>query len=643
MGKAFSQEISKLSETYTWALTQPIDEIKNFVGNSVNSPLLAIGSGGSLTVAHLATKLHELSGMLSKAMTPLELITSDLNFSDNCVLIPSASGRNPDIANAFKFAAISEPKQLMAICMRKGSELEKLSKKFQHYHFKQYDFPLEKDGFLATNTQIAFFTLLCRSYEEVLELEYRLADQIQFSSDYSAEFQGISDVISKDTQIVLYGKWGTPAAFDLESKFSEAALGCVQLTDYRNFGHGRHYWLEARKEKTGIIAIITPQEEKLARRTLSLIPKEIPVVKITTKNLEHIGCFELLVKTLHFVNETGKFLNVDPGRPSVPEFGRRLYRLTTDISTNSLDSLNSISNDEYHFFKRKFGKIVDIDKNFITTRLSEFYQYLKTIEENSYNSIIFDYDGTLCDLKDRLKGIQPTLSKELERLLRNKIIIGIATGRGISVRTDLRREIPKKYWKDIIVGYYNCSDIGLLSDDTHPNKKLEMDANLQKLKVILEQNRFNDIFTFEDRPNQITIEPVSKIYSKLTEKILLDIVHKNKFNGIQILESKHTFDIIAPNVSKINLIEICQKKAAKKNEKFKTLCIGDQGLWPGNDYWLLSHPASLSVDIVSPDLLSCWNISKPGHVGAQATLDYIKRINTFVGYFNYCKNLRENS
>ena len=642
MGKPFNQEISKLSETYSWASNLPIEEIKNFVGNSVNSPLLAIGSGGSLTVAHLATKLHEKSGMLSKAMTPLELITSDIDFSDNSILIPSASGRNPDIANAFRFAATNEPKQLMAICMRAGSELEELSKKFQHFHFKQYDFPLVKDGFLATNTQIAFSTLLCKSYEEILELDYRLADQILFSNDYSSEFQGISEVISKDTLIVLYGKWGTPAAFDLESKFSEAALGCVQLTDYRNFGHGRHYWLEARKEKTGIIAIITPQEEKLARKTLSLIPKEIPVVKITTSNFEHVGCFELLIKTLHFVNETGKFLKVDPGKPSVPEFGRRLYRLKTDIPSIHSASLNSINNGEYHFFKRKFGKIVDIDKKFISTRLSKFYQYLKTIEENRYSSIIFDYDGTLCDLKDRLKGIQPTLSKELVRLMRHKIIIGVATGRGVSVRVDLRREIPKKYWESVIVGYYNCSDIGLLSDDTHPNKKLKMDANLQKLKEFLEQNRFNDIFSFEDRPNQITIEPVSKIYSKLTEKILLDIIHKNTFNGIQILQSKHTFDIIAPHVSKINLIEVCQKKAGKENEKLKTLCIGDQGLWPGNDYWLLSHPTSLSVDIVSPDLLSCWNISKPGHIGAQTTLDYLKCLNTYEGYFNYCKNMREN-
>ena len=70
MGKPFNQEITKLSETYAWASVQPIDEIRNFVENSINSPLLAIGSGGSLTVAHLAIKLHEMSGMLSKAMTP---------------------------------------------------------------------------------------------------------------------------------------------------------------------------------------------------------------------------------------------------------------------------------------------------------------------------------------------------------------------------------------------------------------------------------------------------------------------------------------------------------------------------------------------------------------------------------------------
>src|SRR5260370_29648479 len=43
--------------------------------------------------------------------------------------------------------------------------------------------------------------------------------------------------------IVLHSPSLDAAAWDLESKFSEAALGSIQVADYRNFAHGRHHWI----------------------------------------------------------------------------------------------------------------------------------------------------------------------------------------------------------------------------------------------------------------------------------------------------------------------------------------------------------------------------------------------------------------
>lgn len=643
MGKPYDQEMSKLPDTYQWALTQPIEDLKKFVGNSVNSSLLAIGSGGSFTVAQLAIKLHEQTGYLSKAMTPLELITSDIDFFDMNILIPSASGRNPDIINAFNFSAKKEPKQLIAICLRKGSELQSISQNFFNSQFVEYDNPLGKDGFLATNTQIAFCTILCRAYEHVLGLKNRLSENIPELKSNSEKFENISEVLSKESIIVLYGKWGTPAAYDIESKFSEAALGCIQLTDYRNFGHGRHYWLEAKKENTGIIALVTPEEEKLAKKTLSLVPKNIPVTFIKTQQSGHVGSFDLIVKVLLFVNETGKIKKIDPGRPIVPEFGRKLYRLNLSSYLKSGEKTNRNNDKIYLAIKRKFGKIVDIDEEFFEAQKQPYLKYLETLEKNVYHSIIFDYDGTLCDLKDRFDGIKPEIERELTRLLKNGIIIGIATGRGISVRKDLRKKISKKYWDSVIIGYYNCSDIGLLSDDKHPNKNSKNDDSLKIVKDFFEKNQFGNIFKIEPRPKQITLEPISPIFTKLTERIIFNFIQKNALTGIQVLESKHTFDIIARDVSKNNLIKLCQDASSMKNCDAKVLCIGDQGEWPGNDFWLLSNPDSLSVDKVSPDLLSCWNLSQPGYINAQATLDYLKSFIICDGYFKFARNSRKSN
>jgi hypothetical protein len=61
-------------------------------------------------------------------------------------------------------------------------------------------------------------------------------------------------------------------------------------------------------------------------------------------------------------------------------------------------------------------------------------------------------------------------------------------------------------------------------------------------------------------------------------------------------------------------------------ETTAVLCIGDRGRWPGNDFALLQEPYSLSVDEVSPDPNTCWNLAPPGHRGIQVTLDYLQSL-----------------
>src|SRR5258706_14034164 len=89
---------------------------------------------------------------------------------------------------------------------------------------------------------------------------------------YEELSSSLQQMYTKSTWVVLFGGWGLPAAVDIESKFVEAALKNIQLADYRNFAHGRHHWLAKRPNETAVLALITPEEEKLARQTLDLLP-----------------------------------------------------------------------------------------------------------------------------------------------------------------------------------------------------------------------------------------------------------------------------------------------------------------------------------------------------------------------------------
>ena len=76
----------------------------------------------------------------------------------------------------------------------------------------------------------------------------------------------------RDTVLILHDGWGRAAAVDAETRLSEAGLAGTQLADYRNFAHGRHNWLDKNRDRTGIIAFVTPGCDRLAARTLCLIP-----------------------------------------------------------------------------------------------------------------------------------------------------------------------------------------------------------------------------------------------------------------------------------------------------------------------------------------------------------------------------------
>ncbi|MCL6447902.1 MAG: HAD hydrolase family protein [Armatimonadetes bacterium] len=639
MGKPYEIELCNLNQTYQWSFEVPIEKLCAFVKSSHDLPMVAVGSGGSLTAAHMAAFLHQRTGMIAKAITPLELISSGNFIRENSVLFLSAGGRNKDILSAFRFAVTSEPRQLMALCTRKESPLKRLSNEFRWSCFLDFDLPTGKDGFLATNSLLAFNVILIRAYKEIFMESYTFPKYLPSTQEIFEQLNAsVQPLLKRDVWVVLYGGWGLPAAIDSESKFTEAALKHIQLADYRNFAHGRHYWLAKRGEETGVVALITPDERKIAAKTLDLLPENIPLLHIVTDRSGPVGALELLVKTLHLVYLVGIACGIDPGMPKVPTFGRRIYRLGISLSDRDTTFTIGLNSQMATAIIRKsrYSSIKEMKVEDINYWKKAYQEYISRLESISFGSVIFDYDGTLCDLNERYKGPPTEIGQELVRLLRGGIIIGIATGRGKSVRFNLQRLIPKEYWKQVLIGYYNGSDIAFLNDETHPDKARPLDASIKSIKDALESHeQFCRIAKYECRPKQITVEPVNVAIWKKTKAVLFDIINKNNVPGVQVLESGHSIDVLAPGVSKLHLVKACEEAAKQAGNPGVALCIGDKGEWPGNDYDLLSTPYSISVDTVSPDPASCWNLSQAGHRGVQATMYYLQSM--FISNYNSFK------
>ena len=110
MGRPYANEMAQLPTTYAWALEADIGEFSDAIRDAATRPLVVVGSGGSLTAAHLAADLHQRGlGQIARVMTPYELVAFGGPPRGSAVLMFSAGGRNKDIRGALDACLASEP------------------------------------------------------------------------------------------------------------------------------------------------------------------------------------------------------------------------------------------------------------------------------------------------------------------------------------------------------------------------------------------------------------------------------------------------------------------------------------------------------------------------------------------------------
>jgi hypothetical protein len=555
-------------------------------------------------------------------MTPLEATQTPMFLMDSSAALLTAGGKNPDVLAAFRSIVAHEPRRFLVMCASSGSPLAKLASSYSYVDVTEVDLPSGKDGFLATNSLLASCVLLLRAYGHAFGQESALTvgltailESVQSDEDRSLD---LSSLWQRPVLTVLHGPSTFPAAFDLESKFTEAALGSVQLADYRNFAHGRHHWLAKRGDQTVVLAFITERDREVAEKTLAALPSSIPVARIEVPFDGALAALAAIVRVFKVVKSAGEATGIDPGDPGVPPFGRQIYHLRAygKEATTIEDAA----------IERKSGTTLSLLKsqNSLEEWKAAYQRFVTSFANATFGGVVFDYDGTLCDEDHRFEPLNSRMASALNALLTDGVVIGVATGRGKSVKESLRKAIDKTQWHRVIVGYYNGGDIASLDDNDRPDGTDCVHQALEPFAAILRTDRdLSRLARLTFRTPQITIEPNLKIHADRLWRLLQHLLFTLEVPGVVALRSSHSMDVLAPSVSKRAVVERVMNMVRAKTS---VLCIGDRGLWPGNDFALLSNPYSLSVDEVSPDPATCWNLAEPGRRGMDATLDYLSRL-----------------
>ncbi len=630
MGRPFERELSEFPTTYEFATTLDLDSLTRVVCELGNGPLIVVGSGGSQSGAVLAAHLHTLhTGQPGYAVTPLELVDALPIRSDAAVLLLSASGGNNDILAAFELAVRSEAREVVGLVTRARSRMEALSSRYGKSRVITYP-ALVRDGFLATNSLLLMSVALTRSYQFAGAAADGLPETLDSLLDGAGRHRSEIDegfeqeLAGKEFLTVLHGAALTAAATDVESKFVEAGLAAVMPSDYRNFAHGRHHWLAKHLETSGVVAFIDHRESRLARSTLRLVPAEVARVSIVVPGAASQAALAGMVSSAYITAAAGKDRGIDPGRPGVPGFGGKLYslpalrgrvrRLPWADDRLQMAGLRKLA-------ARGVLRPTEVEEETFRQLAAN---HLAALKSRLFASLVVDYDGTLCDSDHRFVPLGETVAAQLTRLLESGVMVGVATGRGKSVRESLRSSLRSELWSNVVVGYYNGAEIICLAEERLPNTQDNVDPRLEAIQERIQQ-RFGEGVKTTLRPSQLTVEAagvlgLSRSFGEIHELLESDVA----YDGLRAVTSTHSIDVLAETATKISVVRLLEHAASSGD----VLALGDSGRWPGNDFELLGYEHSLSCDVVSSHPSTCWNLLPAGMSGCMGALAYLASFRT---------------
>jgi hypothetical protein len=138
--------------------------------------------------------------------------------------------------------------------------------------------------------------------------------------------------------------------------------------------------------------------------------------------------------------------------------------------------------------------------------------------------------------------------------------------------------------------------------------------------------RLNRAVKIEAKLRQITLELSCESDCSEVWDLAETLVRRQATAGVTLVRSSHSIDVLAPGISKRLLVDRLRRELSQAERAGSILCVGDKGRWPGNDFAFLEETLSLSVDEVSSDPSTCWNLAALGERCVSATLTYLRSL-----------------
>lgn len=611
MTTVFTAKLNELRDTVALAASGDLTALGHAMERAKAYPVAAVGSGGSVIAAEF------LSSCRSWLLHSATAVSTPMAFALDPVLpswgvwLFTASGENPDIHAAFETAVKEHARRVEIVTARAGRMPADGGAADVAYH----NMPImdKKDGFLATHSLVSTITSLLLASDLIAghDLDIR-RDQVQAKADgiLSQETRARTmEAITKawgplsDTILILHDPTLTAAASMVETCCWEAGMCGVQRTDFRNFAHGRHVWLNRHPERTVIISLTCDRSLPIWLSVAELIPTAIARVHFNFGAPGRHSLFNAVLKMFGVVEALGAATGVDPGKPSVADFGKRLYE--------SKSLLTAVEGEDASTRRKRRSEHRTDEPDRIgaqwKTRRDEFLERLKGAV---FGAIVLDYDGTMVATDRRNEPPTKEVIDRVQTLLDGGVAVALATGRGGSVGEELRRVLCPAHSEKVLVGYYNGALTLPLSVDLKKKALVTDPAIRDALRVVkAEDGLFANGWLPKESAFQITIE-IDRLRDEASGLRRLRQLFGSK-PELKFFRSGHSIDICPSWAGKALVLK--SVRTSMMDPSLQMLAVGDSGDRQGNDFELLEGDFGLSVDRVCEREISCWNLF-PGDV-----------------------------
>lgn len=625
MAQTFSNKLDALLATIVLFRDFDSDELSDGLAKGAQRHTLSIGSGGSAITAEYLARCRDTLGLgPTTVQTPMQAVVEHHQLSGSDVWLFSAGGDNPDVVAAAQSTLDRGATTLHLVTRnRLGGAVGIVKRGGGIVHIV----PVAdmKDGYLATHSLLSSATALLLAADSVSRdpqgrgplldaIALRVAN-MRNPAIRASRFDLMKDLGQRDTMIIAADPQLRPLAMLLDTSIWEASLCSVQTTDFRNLAHGRHTWLHHRAEDTHILALTGVD----SRPAWAAIDRALPK-KPRRLTIEYGACGRLenllaLVDGLGLIEAMGTVLGVDPGKPGIAEFGRKIYEdrsladLADAMPTRMRHKRAAVARSDAYDLADDPLQVIGSGR-------------LETLAGAVIGAAVFDYDGTIVNTADRYSAPNSAIIDELVRLHRAGLRIGIATGRGGSVSEDLRKALPSDVPASILIGYYNggylrTADVNIDDDPADPDPAVaEAAAWLSDSPGLFLDHKF------KHRSLQITVD-----MDKLNRpyRFAVDLANCPPFSDgrVRVTGSGHSYDIVPSASSKLSVVDALKTQLPPG---VQVLCFGDSGSRSGNDYALLSHPLGISVGDVCGSPSGCWSIFGFSPVGPAALVKVLRAI-----------------